>query len=315
MIKKTLYFGNPAYLRLEEAQLRIEPGRNADNPTFNELTGLAIRRLEGIIRVPIEDIGIMVLDNPQITLTEALIRVLILQNILVIHCNDSHLPFGFTMGFQANLTHTETLKWQVEASLPLKKQLWKQTIQTKLVNQASVLKTLGFPYEPIVHWSEQVLSGDSGNMEARAAAYYWKTLFSESPDFRRHRAGIEPNNLLNYSYAILRAVVARALVSSGLYPSLGIFHRNKYNPFCLADDIMEPFRPMADLLVYRLWETLDQWEGELTPDLKKELLRIPAMDVSLDEFSGPLMVAMSRTTASLVRCYEGSLRKVSYPVL
>lgn len=315
MIKKTLYFGNPAYLRLEEDQLRIEPGRNAHSPTYDELTGLAQRRLEGIIRIPIEDIGVVVLDSPQITLTEALIRMLITHNIVILHCDDKHLPVGFSMGFLANQTHTETLKWQIEASLPLKKQLWKQTIQAKLQNQAAVLKTLNLPNEPILHWSEQVLSGDSNNLEARAAAYYWKTLFIDEPDFRRHRTGNEPNNLLNYAYAILRAVVARALVSSGLYPSLGIFHKNKYNPFCLADDIMEPYRPLADLVVYRLWETLDHWEGELSTDLKKELLQLPVMDITLEEFKGPLLVAMSRTTASLVRCYEGSGRKISYPAI
>jgi CRISPR-associated protein Cas1 len=159
-----------------------------------------------------------------------------------------------------------------------------------------------------------VKSGDPDNYEARAAAYYWENLFEQYDTFRRHRHGDAPNNLLNYGYAILRAIVARALVGSGLFTALGIHHKNKYNPYCLADDIMEPYRPYVDALVLELIKECPEID-ELTTPVKAKLLGIATVDVQIDRQSSPLMVGVQRTTASLRKCFEGETRKIIYPVL
>lgn len=171
-------------------------------------------------------------------------------------------------------------------------------------------------------WAGDVKSGDSDNLEARAAAYYWKNMFPEISDFTRGRDGIPPNNLLNYGYAILRAVVARALVGSGLLPTFGIHHHSRYNAYCLADDIMEPYRPFVDKLVIEIVNTHGISQShpansntslELTKELKVELLNIPVLDVQINGQRSPLMIAVGFTTASLAKCYAGELRKIAYP--
>ncbi len=154
-------------------------------------------------------------------------------------------------------------------------------------------------------------SGDVEHHEAKAAAYYWKRLFTEVPEFRRERYGMPPNNLLNYGYAILRAVVARSLVGSGLLPTLGIFHRNQYNAYCLADDIMEPYRPFVDSTVCAIMKKHEDW-WELNTEKKKMLLSIPAMDVEMEGQKSPLLNAVQRTTASLSKFFEGTARKIAY---
>ncbi len=157
-----------------------------------------------------------------------------------------------------------------------------------------------------------VRSGDPDNIEGRAAAYYWKTIFPHLPEFKRGRYEQPPNHLLNYGYAILRAVVARGLVSSGLLPTFGIHHRNKYNAYCLADDIMEPYRPFVDKVVCEIIANGEDYTL-LSTSIKKQLLNIPAMDIKIEGEKSPLMVGLQRTTASLVKCFEGSLRKIVYP--
>ena len=161
-------------------------------------------------------------------------------------------------------------------------------------------------------WANEVRSGDPDNLEARAAAYYWKTLFADIEGFTRDREGIPPNNLLNYGYAILRAVVARGLVTSGLLPTLGIHHHNRYNAYCLADDIMEPYRPYVDELVFRLVKTTDNIQ-DLSKQLKTELLGIPTIEVVIGGKRSPLMIAVGQTTASLYKCFSGELRRIIYP--
>ena len=200
----------------------------------------------------------------------------------------------------------------IEASLPLKKQLWQQTVQVKILNQAAVLFERDIPCENMIYWARSVRSGDPDNYEGRAAAYYWKTVFPDKIKFFRGREGDPPNNLLNYGYAILRAIVARGLVSSGLLPTLGIHHRNKYNAYCLADDIMEPYRPYVDKIVLNI---IDKGENflELGPEIKSQLLGIATVDVEFENYTSPLMVGLQRTTASLAKCYEGTLRKINYP--
>lgn len=308
MIKKTLYFGNPAYLSLHLHQLVIKL------PEVEKAKGLPSSFKEDATRtIPIEDIGVMVLDHSQIVLTQALISELMGNNVALISCDASHLPLGLMLPLHGNTTHSEHFRQQMDASLPLKKQLWQQTMKAKIWNQATVLDTItGERNDNMRQWSRKVRSGDPENLEARAAVWYWKNLFSDLPDFVRDREGTSPNALLNYGYAILRAVVARGLVAAGLLPVSGIHHHNRYNAYCLADDIMEPYRPVVDLLVVGLRQKM-HIPDELTKDIKKEMLLIPALDVWMSGQKRPLMVAVSETCASLARCFSGESAQISYP--
>jgi len=261
--------------------------------------------------VPIEDIGIVVLDNPRITITQAALAAINEINGVIVNCNAKHLPFAMMLPTASNQSFTEKLRYQLESSKPLRKNLWQQTVSAKIKNQAALLNSWNVNTENMQYWASSVKSGDPENMEARAAAYYWSKYHE---GFRRHRFGEPPNNLLNYGYAILRAVVARSLVSSGLLPALGIHHRNKYNSFCLADDIMEPYRPMVDKLVLEICEEEENIE-DLSPALKRALLSIPVLDIVIDKQKSPLMIGVQRTTASLMQCFEGTTRKILYPEL
>lgn len=266
--------------------------------------------------IPIEDIGVVMLDNPQITLSHPLLNALLSNNAAIITCNDRHMPSGMLLPLQGNTLQSERYKTQINASLPLKKQLWQQTVQAKIANQAAVLLQLGYDIEPMQYFQRSVRSGDPDNYEGRAASFYWKHLFNGilDDDFVRGRFEDDPNNLLNYGYAVLRAVITRSLVGSGLLPTLGIHHRNKYNAFCLADDVMEPYRPFVDRIVLSIVDDFDD-VSTLTTELKARLLVIPAIDISIDGKVSPLMVASQRTTASLNECFEGASRKILYPTL
>ncbi len=297
MIKRTLYFGNPAYLKTLNEQLIVELPDTGEKK-----------------QVPIEDIGIVILDHQQITITQALIAKLLANNTALITCNDTHHPTGLLLNLDGNTLQSQKFKAQIEASQPLKKQLWQQTVSAKIANQAALLGIEKAANGILLRYAKDVKSGDSGNHEAKAAAYYWKHLFPEFLQFKRDRYGEPPNNLLNYGYAILRAVVARNLVGSGLLPTLGIFHRNQYNAYCLADDIMEPYRPFVDQVVCKIISMNGQYL-DMTPAMKKDLLTIPVIDVMIDGQKSPLMLAVQRTTASLSKCYEGESRKLLYPEL
>ncbi|MBU3026119.1 type II CRISPR-associated endonuclease Cas1 [Zobellia galactanivorans] len=295
MIKRTLFFGNPAYLSTRNEQMLVQfPEEGKPEAS-----------------IPIEDLGYVVLEDPQITITNGLLMKLVQNKTAVITCDKQHLPCAFFQPLVGHTEQTERMRHQLNASLPLKKQLWQQTVMAKIENQAEHLLARQKKALKLKRWAKEVKSGDAENHEAIAAAYYFQNLF-DLEGFGRNQKGIPPNNLLNYGYAILRAVTARALCSSGLLPSVGIFHRNKYNAFCLADDIMEPYRPFVDALVYDIVETGCAIE-ELNKGLKAELLRVPAMDVVIDGKQSPLMNAMSRTTNSLYECFLGSSRKVLYP--
>lgn len=307
MIKKTLYFGNPAYLSMTNAQLVLrlpEVEKNDSSP--------ASKPKKPERTIPIEDIGVVILDHRQITITHALLAALLDNNCAVITCDEAHLPVGLLLPLCGNATQNERFRYQLEASVPLRKQLWQQTIQAKIANQAALLRQRGIEARNMQKWIGEVRSGDAENLEARAAVYYWNNIFPQLPGFRRDREGLLPNNLLNYGYAILRAVVARALVSSGMLPTWGIHHHNRYNAYCLADDVMEPYRPYVDRMVC---EMLDEGEemAELTPGVKARLLSIPVTEVSIGGQRSPLMVAVGQTTASLYKCFSGELRKINYP--
>ncbi len=296
-MKRTLYFGNPCYLKTKNDQLVIQL---LEKEELQEKS------------FPIEDLGLIVLDHPQITIGHALLSKLLENNVALISCNSVHLPTGLMLNLDGSTLQSQKFRAQLNASLPLKKQLWQQTVTAKIANQLAVLDKLGRPTAYLQNLSGAVRSGDPENQEAKAASYYWKQLFGTDSGFVRDRFGSPPNNLLNYGYAILRATVARALVGSGLLPTLGIFHRNQYNAYCLADDIMEPYRPWVDMLVFQLVRNRGHFL-ELSPDMKKQFLELPVMDVTIEGVTSPLTTAVSKTTASLVKCFEGTEKKIIYP--
>ncbi len=308
MIKKTLCFSNPAYLSLRDGQLVIKiPEIQNSKGVLEEL------KEKSVITRPIEDIGVLVIDNRQVTITSAVLDALLANNCAVITCDARSMPVGLLLPLYGNTTQSERFRVQIDASLPLKKQLWQQTIQYKIINQAAVLSECTDAETHCMKvWAADVRSGDPQNVEAKAAAYYWKNIFRDVTGFIRDREGTPPNNMLNYGYAILRAVVARSLVSSGLLPTLGIHHHNRYNAYCLADDIMEPYRPYVDRLVVNIMARYGH-DMALTREIKMQLLSIPTIDVKIGGKRSPLMVGVSQTTASLYKCFSGKSRKISYP--
>lgn len=303
MVKRVLYFGSNSYLHTKKEQLLVE-FTEPEKPNA---------------KVPIEDIGVAILDAPQMTISRAVLSKMLENNVAIIVCNEKHLPKGLMLNLESNSTQQEHFRNQISASEPLKKNLWQQTVKFKIKNQALLLHALGVNAKKLRFWYEKVKSGDPENVEGRAAGYYWKYIFSDIIEtFRRRREGIEPNNLLNYGYAVLRATVAREIVGSGLLPTLGIHHRNRYNAYALADDIMEPYRPYVDWIVRDIVEKYydEKWDEsgfDLTPPIKKELLKIPLVDVTIDNKKHPLMVAVRHTTSSLAECFAKTKRRISYP--
>jgi CRISPR-associated protein Cas1 len=297
MIKRTIVIERPARLSFATDQLVIS--MDADDGNRQERT------------VPIEDMAVLVIETPQATLTNALLAELVSRQVAVVTCNDRHMPVGLLMPLEGNTLQSARFQMQMEVSLPLKKQVWSQLIKMKLVNQAQVLQRSGREADALLHWSKEVRSGDPENLEARGAAHYWPRLFDDV-NFRRTRDGQPPNHLLNYGYAIVRAAVARALVASGLMPTYGVHHRNQYNAYCLADDVMEPYRPFVDDIVLSEGGRLGYPE-ELTRDWKGTLLQVLTTDVYIQQERSPLLVAVSKTSSSLVKVFEGSQKRVDLP--
>ncbi|MEA4966722.1 MAG: type II CRISPR-associated endonuclease Cas1 [Bacteroidaceae bacterium] len=298
MIKRTVYFGSGAYLSVKDSQLVVQLAEDITNTKKT---------------MPIEDIGVVILDNPQITITQRVLVQLLENNVAVITCNQFHHPIGLQLCLDSNTLQSERFQTQINASESLRKNLWQQTIVSKIYNQAMVLKDFDVPIRNMITWSNSVLSGDSKNHEARAAAYYWKNLLESHDNFKRERFGEYPNNFFNYAYAILRAITARSLVASGLLPTLGIHHKNRYNSYCLADDIMEPYRPFADKLIIDIIRKYPQ-EETLTTQIKQEILKLPIIDVEINKKTSPLQIAMQETTSSLAQCYNSTRRKIKYPI-
>jgi len=293
MIKRTLYFGNPASLSLKNEQLVIIQD-GIEKP-----------------KIPIEDIGYVILDHYQVSISHGALSTLLDNKASVITTDKNHLPTGMFLPLDSHTEQGERFRLQVEVSHVLKKQLWQQTVMAKLRNQADLLDYVGLPDSYIRNMVGKVRTDDCTNRESAASKYYWNTLF-DSINFKRNRYGKPPNNLLNYGYAILRAVIARALLSSGLLPSLGIHHRNRYNAFPLADDIMEPYRPFVDEIVWRLLH--EEYDTTtLTPSIKKELLQIPTVAVKINKENKPLMIAATWSSSSLQKCYAGLINKIIYP--
>lgn len=309
MIKRTLYFGNPAYLSMRNGQLLLRLPEVETSDSFTEKF-----KKEAVRTFPIEDLGVVVLDDKRITITHGALERLMENNVAVITCDSTHMPTGLLMPLNGHSLQSERFRDQIDCSRPLQKQLWQQTVQAKIANQAAALKQCEPQCEigNMLTWASQVRSDDAENLEGRAAAYYWRNFFPECPGFVRHRELDGPNELLNYGYALVRAVVARSLVGAGLLPTLGIHHHNRYNAYCLADDIMEPYRPVVDIAVKRL---VCQHGADcgITIETKQALLSLPTTEVTIAGHRSPLMVAVETTTASLRKCYAGEARKIIYP--
>lgn len=326
MIKRTLYFGNPAYLSFKNQQLIIEH-RYLDSHAINinddyieidtgyelsEIKDKYLRRKYANEAVPVEDIAVVILDHHGVSTSQYLISKLLENNVAVIFCNDNHHPTGLLLNLDGNHLQSEKFRSHINATLPLKKQLWMQTVCAKILNQRALLNLKGVHARNLLSFAKRVNSGDTKNYEARASVYYWRNLFPYELNFYRDRFGEPPNNLLNYGYAILRAIVARGLVSSGLLPTLGIHHRNKYNAYCLADDIMEPYRPFVDKIVSDIIDGNEDYTI-LSTGLKKQLLKIPVTDICIEGKRSPLMIGIQKTTSSLAKCFEGKRKKIIYP--
>ncbi len=294
MIKQTLMFTSPVALSLKYGQLVVKSIE--DDKTLTR---------------PVEDIGFVIIDNPMISLTIPLLNELAENNVAVIICDKKQMPQAMLQPLVGNTTLQESYKYQIEATAPLKKQMWKQLVEVKIKNQAALLDKVGKEGNLLKPFYSNVKSGDSDNREGAAARVYWTQLFENG--FKREREGDSPNQLLNYGYTILRAAVARALVGSGLYPAFGIFHRNRYNAFPLADDVMEPYRPFVDEAVYSIY--LDNESAVLDKNVKSRLLRVLFADVKIGKMTRPLEVALSITTASLVKMFKGESQKLSLPLL
>ncbi len=295
MLKRTLFFANPCWLSLKNSQLVVQ---NKDE--------------ENTATIPIEDIGFVVLENMQIQVSLPALEALVSNNVAVVFCNARMHPQSMLLNLDGNNIQSELFRDQINASLPLKKNLWKQTVEEKIMNQARLLGLLGRVNGDLEALAKDVKSGDSENREGAAARMYWPRLFGKG--FMRDRFGAYPNPLLNYGYAILRAAVARALSGSGLLPTLGIHHHNKYNAYCLADDIMEPYRPFVDRRVHAVFSK-DKDVVILTKEHKSELLQLLADDTYIDSNRRPLMLALSQTTASLAKCFTGEVKSLKYPML
>ena len=297
MIKKTILVENKSAITTKNQQLVLKS-------EIREST------------IPIEDIGFLVLDHPEIYLSIPAMNLIVENNTAIIICGSNHLPNGMFLNLNSHHIQQEIFKNQIEASVPLKKQLWQQTIVEKIRNQGELLAKITENKNTFDFLASKVLSGDTSNMEGVAAQQYWKNFplpNHEIDGIKSERYGDYPNNFLNYGYAILRAATARALSGSGLLNTLGIHHKNKYNAFALADDIMEPFRPIVDEKVFDIMKRYQ--EQELNTAIKAELLQILTQTVYFKEEKSPLMVGLQKTASSLQQCFTGNRKKIKYPKL
>lgn len=294
MLKRALFFSTPYCLSLRDGQMIIHTREAPDQRKS----------------IPIEDIGFVVLENQQVSITLPLLNALSDNNVAVIFCGENRMPNAMLMNLDSNRTQGESYRDQIEASEPLKKGLWKQIVEAKVRNQAALLRKLGRDGDKLKPYYMNVKSADADNREGIAAKIYWSELFGA--EFNRSREGLPPNNLLNYGYTLLRAAVARAIMGSGLFPAFGIFHRNRYNAFPLADDLMDPYRPYVDEQVYRLYIN---GLSQLTKEVKSELLRVLFADTHFDKVVRPLEVGLTFTASSLVKCFAGIQKKIAYPLL
>ena len=259
-----------------------------------------VRDDNGEVLRSFEDVQTLLIEHHSVSLTIPLLNKLSENQILVIFCNEKHYPQSMLMDLEANSLQTKYFRKQVEMSLPLKKQSWKQIVEAKIKNQSLLLDELFQCGDLLSGYYNNVKSGDASNREGVAANCYWKKLLGKG--FIRDRYGKTPNNMLNYGYALLRSAMARSLMDSGLMPTLGVFHRNYYNSFPLADDIMEPYRPFVDRKVYEYYQS---GKTEVDKQFKVGMLELFYSDLKRD--------VLTKTTASLVNILCQTSRVISYP--
>ena len=297
MLKRTLFFQSPGHLHLADKQLCFTQRPDGTNTTSR--------------RAAIEDTGLIVIENSQITITAALLQALAANNTIVIFCDAKHMPASFFSAMTANSLAQKIIQAQLSASDSQKKRLWKQTVTAKIANQAKVLQQQEkHQAKTLQRLAASVKDGDPENIEGTAARFYFSAL-APQPEFTRAPDGDMPNAALNYGYAVIRAAMARALTGSGLLCLAGIHHHNQYNPFCLADDIMEPYRPFVDAEVFG--DPAFFASGEITVPLKAKLLSVLTADVKIRGMKRPLQNAMSYTTASLARCFFKEQQVIDFP--
>ena len=263
------------------------------------------------IRVPLEDLGVLVLSHPQAQVTSAALQAITMAGGAVLVCDAKHQPAGLLLPLQGHFIQAERMARQAQAPLPLKKRLWQQIIKAKVAAQAALLQQVRGKDEGLGILARQIRSGDVGNLEAQAARRYWKALFGDA-GFKRDREAPDENRFLNYGYAVLRAQVARSLCASGLHPALGLQHHNRYSAFPLADDLMEPYRPFVDAVAVKLLESHDA-EAEMVREIRAELLGVLHMRVSLGGESLRLSHAVLKSAQSLASALTGKARTLQFP--
>jgi len=260
-------------------------------------------------QIPCEDIGVIVVDQPQTVYTHQLLCHLSSTDAVVVLCDQNHLPTSILLPLTDHSTLVPRLNLQISISAPRRKKLWAEIVKEKLKRQAENLPDDYPAKEKILDLAKSVKTGDTTNREAQGAKVYWQNWLGQQ-EFRRDRDATGINSMLNYGYALVRAALARAVVAAGLQPSLGLMHRHRANAFCLVDDLIEPYRPMVDFHVRELHE---QGYTELTPECKKQLLTLLAIPMELRKETGPSGVMFQRYVNSLVRCMEGTEKKLGIP--
>lgn len=295
MIARTLSFSSPGKLFAKDAQLVYE-GEDGVRRSF-----------------PIEDLGFVILETGLMTVSSHCIRQLADANVALVVCDATHTPSAQMLPFAAHTTTQETVAAQLGATAAVQGRLWRQVVRAKILNQSELLRRLGFDTcRRLRVMADEVKNYDAEDVEAQAARIYFRTL-APDPGFVRAREGTWPNPALNYGYGVLRAAVARALVGSGLTCFRGVHHHNRYNAFCLADDMMEPYRPFVDQYVFGHVPPFDVQATELTREMKARLLQMLTCDVKTGDLKRPLMVALTYTTASLAKYYLGKTDHLVLP--
>ena len=294
MIKRIIDISEPAYLHIKHQQLLID------------------KEEETVGRVPIEDLGVLILQHPAIVITQKVIIACQQNKVAIVFCDERHLPYSVILPVSDGHTlHQKVMRMQVSVKLPVTKRIWKQVVQQKIIEQQKTLFLVGTDTAVLGRLAAKVKSGDVENHEAQAAQHYWPRLFGKS--FRRDYEAAGVNALLNYGYAVVRALVARAIVAGGLHPAIGIHHHNQYNALCLVDDLMEPFRPWVDWLVYQMW--MKNKETEIGEDTKRNILALLSDSVQMNKKTMPMMVACHYLIADFKRCLDGTLESIKYPIL
>ncbi|OOZ39138.1 hypothetical protein BOW53_12870 [Solemya pervernicosa gill symbiont] len=281
------------YLKLRHRQLIIE------------------REGKEVGTVPIEDMSALVIDHPQTLITQAVLSELVQANVMVISSDEKHQPVGLFLPLDSHTTQTERIAAQIDLGAPTRKGLWKQIVKRKVRAQARVLHDVTGSDAGIAQLEKKVRSGDPDNIEAQAARRYWSRLF-DSECFKRDRFAEDQNRYLNYGYAVLRALVSRSLCATGLHPSIGIHHKNRYNSYCLADDLMEPYRPLVDLNVWQIVEDHGH-DNEMDREIRRRLIEIIKREVVMEGERLTLQGAIQKSAQSLARVMQGYEKLLSLP--